>query len=72
MVGETVDSILVKEGRIEINFLFHCICLISQCCSYQHIMIPFTLNIYEPRYDKTNKMAVRRAKTQISLGIRPV
>ena len=26
---------------------------------------------YEPRHDKTNKMAVRPAKTQISLGIRP-
>ena len=28
--------------------------------------------IYEPRIDKTNKMAVCPAKTQISLGIRPV
>ena len=28
--------------------------------------------IFEPRYDKTNKMTVRPAKTQISLGIRPV
>ena len=26
----------------------------------------------EPRHDKTNKMAVRPVKTQISLGIRPV
>ena len=26
----------------------------------------------EPRHDKTNKMTVRPAKTQISLGIRPV
>ena len=26
----------------------------------------------EPRHDKTNKMRVRPAKTQISLGIRPV
>ena len=26
----------------------------------------------ELRHDKTNKMAVRPAKTQISLGIRPV
>ena len=29
-------------------------------------------NIIEPRHDKTNKMSVRPAKTQISLGIRPV
>ena len=28
--------------------------------------------LYEPRHDKTNKMDVRPAKTQISLGIRPV
>ena len=27
---------------------------------------------YEPPHDKTNKMSVRPAKTQISLGIRPV
>ena len=27
---------------------------------------------YETRHDKTNKMSVRPAKTQISLGIRPV
>ena len=30
------------------------------------------LDPYEPRHDKTNKMAVRPAKIQISLGIRPV
>ena len=28
--------------------------------------------LYEPWHDKTNKMSVRPAKTQISLGIRPV
>ena len=27
---------------------------------------------YEPSHDKTNKMSVRPAKTQISMGIRPV
>ena len=26
MVDETVDSILVKEGRVEITFLFHSNC----------------------------------------------
>ena len=30
------------------------------------------LNTYEPRHDKTNKMSVHPAKTQISLGIRPI
>ena len=32
----------------------------------------FGATVFEPRHDKTNKMAVRPAKTQISLGIRPV
>ena len=31
-----------------------------------------SLEIFEPRHEKTNKMSVRPAKTQISLGIRPV
>ena len=35
MVDETVDSILVKEGRVEITFLFHSNCLITQCCFYK-------------------------------------
>ena len=30
------------------------------------------LGTYEPRHDKTNKMSVRPAKTQISLSIRPI
>ena len=29
-------------------------------------------NKFEPRHDKTNKMSVRPAKTQISLGVCPV
>ena len=34
MVDETVDSMLVKEDRVEITFLFHSNCLISQCCFF--------------------------------------
>ena len=30
------------------------------------------IHAYEPPRDKTNKVSVRAAKTQISLGIRPV
>ena len=37
--------------------------LICNCCLWE---------IIEPRYDKTNKMAVCPAKTRIRLGIRPV
>ena len=29
-------------------------------------------SLYEPPHDKTNKMTLRPAKTQISLGVRPV
>ena len=46
MVDEYVDSILVREDRVEITFLFHSNCLISQCCFCQKIMIPYTLKIY--------------------------
>ena len=34
--------------------------------------MPNQAKLSEPQHDKTNKMAVRPAKTQISLGIRPV
>ena len=30
------------------------------------------MEVFEPRHDKTNKVSVRPAKTQISLGIRPI
>ena len=30
------------------------------------------MSVFEPQHDKTNKVTVRPAKTQISLGIRPV
>ena len=34
--------------------------------------LPFISFVFEPRHDKTNKMSVRPAKTQNSLGIHPV
>ena len=43
MVDETVDSILVKEGRVEIT-LFHSKCLISD---QKLMIIPYTLKIYD-------------------------
>ena len=39
--------------------------------AFQNLSNP-TPFIYEPPHDKTNNVAVRPAKTQISLGIRPV
>ena len=49
-------------------------CVCSWTC---HHICAFVLRIvctrkYEPRHDKTNEVTVRPAKTQISLGIRPV
>ena len=37
-----------------------------------HFSYHFLCHTFEPPHDKTNKMSVRPAKTQISLGIRPV
>ena len=45
VVAETVD--LVKEGRIELTFLFHSDYFISQCCFYKKNMIPYALNVYD-------------------------
>ena len=46
MVDETVDLILVTEDGVEVTFLFHSNCLISQCYFYQKVIIPYTLKIY--------------------------
>ena len=46
LVDETVDSILVKEGRVEITFLFHSNCLISQCCFYKENHDSIHIKIY--------------------------
>ena len=44
----------------------------SSFISSQAINLLNSLNKNEPPHDKTNKMNIRSAKTQISLGIRPV
>ena len=50
-----------------IVFVSKCSCSPTTCCRSS-----FWASIYEPPHDKTNKMTVPPAKTQISLGIRPV
>ena len=47
---------VARVGAGFVTFLWNCLLLES----------------FEPRHDKTNKVSVRPAKTQISLGIRPV
>ena len=44
----------------------------KRCTTLFHYCPNRKNKIYEPRHDKTNKVSVRPAKTQISLGIRPV
>ena len=45
----------------------------DHCCRTDAYFTCSRLLIHEPRHEKkTNKMSVRPAKTQISLGIRPV
>ena len=50
-------------------FLTETFWTLNRCCILQRSIWAFT---YEPQHDKTNKMSVRPAKTQISLGICPV
>ena len=50
-----------------IIFVSKCSCSPRTCCRSSS-----RASIYESPHDKTNEMAVPPAKTQISLGIRPV
>ena len=52
------------------SFISKAMFLVSMICVFRSFAEFFFLN--EPQYDKTNKMSVRPAKTQISPGIRPV
>ena len=46
--------------------------IVLPCRITNSFEVPCLSPAFEPRHDKTNKMSVRPAKTQISLGIRPV
>ena len=45
---------------------------LAPCCINMSDWLPLSPELYEQPRDKTNSVAVRPAKTQISLGIRPV
>ena len=47
------------------------LCLKALITCRNCLLLPFH-TVIELRHDKTNKMTMRPAKTQISLGIRPV
>ena len=46
--------------------------MLFQCCVWLNVYLQNTVTSNEPHRDKTSKWHVRPAKTQISLGIRPV
>ena len=65
--GENINGLSIRytqkivPGKLERKWTFTKVAFLNLLCRN-----------YEPRHDKTNKMTVRPAKTQISLGIRPV
>ena len=56
-----------KSNHFFPQSLENAVFILSWCCPWCLCSFP-----YEPHHDKTNKMTVRPATTQISLGIRPV
>ena len=80
------EPISIRSLSIEDPLLPHFDIVKLWCVSvYQYFVISHTCNyfilntiwswmwfIFEPPHDKTNEMTVRPAKTQISLGMRPV
>ena len=62
---------MIQMDNLEFQFpVFLSFCSADREFVIEHIYFP--LQVFEPRYDKTNTVTVRPAKTQISLGIRPV
>ena len=69
-----LDIFVLEEIGIEssVAFLkesFSIICIKRKLQTKSHISSPIDWYIYEPHRDKTNKVSVRPAKTQISLGM---
>ena len=73
-VPQDYDDVRIEFGKL-ICSLLRQIRLKPVCSATEaskSLLILELATISEPRHDKTNKMAVRPAKTQINLGIRPV
>ena len=60
--------LLIDKRQDSVESDIHVVCTV---CSHS-IQKDSERITFEPPHDKTNKMSVRPAKTQISLGIRPV
>ena len=61
------DFGLSTYGFCIVSVLLKCVWLTRMFACFDQVYC-----INEPRHDKTNKVTVCSAKTQISLGIRPV
>ena len=58
-----------SDGLTRSSLIMVCTVCHSVCIFWTHCLM---VKPHEPRHDKTNKVSVRPAKTQISLGICPV
>ena len=72
----STDHLQLSVGHFQTKTAW-CFFLVFFCSSvyFSHlsnVRLSVTQWILEPRHDKTNRVSVRPAKTQISLGIRPV
>ena len=75
-----LTHVISPMGRIEKeNYHVDSVCIgciarhVTLSLGWRHCDVTMTSNLKnEPPHDKTNNVAVRSAKTQISLGIRPV
>ena len=66
-----VWGIASTTPRHDANVVAIALCMLLMLNARSSI-IGITYSSFEPPHDKTNKVAVQPAKTQISLGIRPV
>ena len=60
------------KGHILVNLSTYLILISQNQQCFRCFTLILASLIFEPRHDKTNNVAVCQAKTQISLGIRPV
>ena len=62
----------LRHNPSEKTNVFRSVHILLACFRMMLVFLRITSETYEPRHDTTNNVAVRPAKTQISLGIRPV
>ena len=69
--GSPEKVFLTSNGFVTIFFFLSVLFYLALCSSHVGKFAgSLIVSPYEPRHDKTNKMRIRPAKSQISLGIR--